>query len=68
MDNVVIDQNGALWVAGFPSPLAFVDHVLSGGSIPAPSTALRVTLNTGPSAFFGEKFKIDKVRRILSVL
>lgn len=62
MDNVAIDENGALWVAGFPSALAYVDHVQSCGSNPAPSTAFRMTLNTGRSAFFGEKFKIDKVR------
>lgn len=30
-------------------------------SIPAASSALRITLNTGRSAFFGEKYKIDKV-------
>jgi hypothetical protein len=29
----------------------------------APSSAIRITKNTGNEAFFGEKLKVEKVRR-----
>jgi hypothetical protein len=29
-------------------------------SVPAPSSALRMSINTGPGAFYGEKYKVDK--------
>lgn len=45
---------------GFPNAFTVV-HQFSDSSIFAPSSALRITINTGPQAFYGEKFKIDKI-------
>lgn len=68
MDNVDIDENGAVWAASFPKAVDYLYHVMSDGVLPSPSTALRFTLNTGRSAFFGERFKIDRVSDSSSAL
>lgn len=34
-------------------------------SLSSPSLALRISINTGPNAFYGEKYKVEKVRRYL---
>lgn len=46
---------------GFPDVFTFMFKHFSDPSVPAPSSALRMTLNTGSSSFFGEKYKLDKV-------
>ncbi|KNZ80456.1 Serum paraoxonase/arylesterase 2 [Termitomyces sp. J132] len=61
LDNASIDSDGALWIAGFPDALTFLFKHFPNPSIPAPSSALRMTLNTGSSSFFGEKYKLEKV-------
>jgi len=63
VDNLSIDTNGALWAAGlnaFPWLAAYHDPKKV-----APSSALRVTKNIGSQAFFGEKLKVEKVRRAI---
>ncbi|KAA1472954.1 serum paraoxonase/arylesterase [Dentipellis sp. KUC8613] len=62
IDNVAVDDNGAVWGSGFPKALQFVHacaHPERGDR--APSSAIRITLNQGEGAFFGEKYKVEKV-------
>ncbi|KAF5385826.1 hypothetical protein D9615_002466 [Tricholomella constricta] len=61
LDNAAIDSDGVLWVAGFPNAFTLLFKHFSNPSIPAPSSALRLTINTGPASFYGEKYKLDKV-------
>ncbi|KAL0956031.1 hypothetical protein HGRIS_002204 [Hohenbuehelia grisea] len=61
LDNLAVDENGALWAAGIPDALTTVFTHFQNPSIPAPSAGLRITLNFGPGSFYGEKYKVDKV-------
>jgi arylesterase/paraoxonase len=63
VDNLSIDTNGALWAAGFSASLSWLSAYHDPEKV-APSSALRITKNTGNQAFFGEKLKIEKVRHI----
>ncbi|KAI0000399.1 hypothetical protein BJV77DRAFT_385940 [Russula vinacea] len=60
VDNLSIDTNGALWAAGFPDGMAFISAYHNSEKV-APSSALRITKNSGNKAFFGEKLKVEKV-------
>jgi arylesterase/paraoxonase len=60
VDNLSVDENGALWAAGIPSAFRWLS-ALSDPAKVAPSSALRITKNIGENAFFGEKFKVEKV-------
>ena len=62
MDNLSIDTNEALWAARIPDGSAFISahHDLEKR---APSSAIRITRNVGNEAFFGEKLKVEKVRK-----
>jgi arylesterase/paraoxonase len=62
LDNLAIDTNEALWAAGVPDILAFASAYFNLEKV-APSSAIRITKNVGNEAFFGEKFKVEKVRR-----
>ena len=66
VDNLSIDTNEALWASGFPDGLAFISAYRNPEKV-APSSALRVTRNIGDKAFFGEKLKVEKVRRPFGV-
>ncbi|KAG6820987.1 hypothetical protein H0H93_008616 [Arthromyces matolae] len=61
LDNVSIDADGSLWIAGFPDALTFLFKHFSNPLIPAASSALQMTINVSPSSFFGEKFSLRKV-------
>lgn len=54
--------------SGLPDALTLVNKHFSDPSIFAPSSALRISINTGPAAFYGEKFKVEKVRAISAVV
>ena len=62
LDNLSIDADEALWAAGIPDKLGFISAYYDLERV-APSSAIRVTKNVGNEAFFGEKLKVDKVRR-----
>jgi arylesterase / paraoxonase len=62
LDNLSIDTNEALWAAGFPDRLAFISAYYDLEKVAA-SSALRITKNVGNEAFFGEKLKVEKVRK-----
>ncbi|KAG5637986.1 hypothetical protein H0H81_002347 [Sphagnurus paluster] len=61
LDNAAIDSEGALWVAGLPDALTWMRKHSVDPSIPAPSSAIRLSINTGPDSFYGAKYKIDKI-------
>jgi len=60
VDNLSVDEGGALWAAGIHSALTWL-AALSDPTKVAPSSALRITKNVGENAFFGEKLKVEKV-------
>ncbi|THU95632.1 calcium-dependent phosphotriesterase [Dendrothele bispora CBS 962.96] len=59
LDNLSVDANGALWVAGFPK-LSAMFELMKNITIPSPTRAVKITVNTGPGAFYGEKYKVEK--------
>ncbi|KAF8558064.1 calcium-dependent phosphotriesterase [Imleria badia] len=61
LDNLAIDANGALWAAGLSDTLGMVTRQINDPSALVASSALRITINRGPSSFYGEKYNIDKV-------
>jgi hypothetical protein len=46
--------------SGIPDLFKFLTHIRN-PSVSAPSTALRVSLNMGKGAFYGHKYKVEKV-------
>jgi len=61
LDNVSIDEDGMVWVAALSNLIkTFKDH-FPNPQLPSPSSALRVSLNTGQAVFYGHKFKVEKV-------
>jgi hypothetical protein len=52
---------------GFTNAITLFFKHFANPSIPSPSSVLRITINTGPQAFYGEKYKIDKVSGKVSV-
>lgn len=59
-DNLAVDADGGLWATGMPKSANRVREHFARPELPSPSTALWITLNTGRSAFFGEKYKVTK--------
>ncbi|KAF8813942.1 serum paraoxonase/arylesterase [Phlegmacium glaucopus] len=60
LDNLAIDADGQLWAAGIPHALAAVAQIFNPSRL-SPSIAARISINTGPNAFYGEKYKLEKV-------
>jgi len=60
LDNLAVDADGQLWAAGIPKALAAFAHMLN-PSLLSPSVATRISINTGPNAFYGEKYKVEKI-------
>lgn len=44
LDNISVDEDGLLWIAGIVDTLAMVKHFTNPGHPQAPSSALRVTV------------------------
>lgn len=84
-DNLAIDSNGALWIAGqfvlcqpvrwksdtlvckgLSDLLGLIFRQFEDPSELVASAALRVTVNNGPSSFYGEKYNVDKVGGLFS--
>ena len=47
-------------MVGLPQALTAVAHMRN-PSLLSPSIAARISINTGPNAFYGEKYKVEKV-------
>jgi len=60
IDNLSVDDDGVLWGAGFPKLLSLISHMRD-PSLLSPSSAFKFSSNTGPAAFYGTKFKVEKV-------
>ncbi|KAF8160653.1 hypothetical protein B0H34DRAFT_795541 [Crassisporium funariophilum] len=60
LDNLAVDADGQLWAAGIPQAKAAFAH-MADPSRQSPSIAARISVNTGVNAFYGEKFKVEKV-------
>ncbi|KAF5393495.1 hypothetical protein D9757_000655 [Collybiopsis confluens] len=61
LDNLSLDSNGHLWVAAFPKAFDIIEQITKNTSHPSPVAAFRVSVNTGPNSFYGEKYKVEKV-------
>jgi len=46
---------------GLPNLLDLMKNFFDNPTIPIPSVALRFSINMGPDAFYGEKYKVSKV-------
>ncbi|KAF8891635.1 hypothetical protein BD779DRAFT_1512224 [Infundibulicybe gibba] len=60
-DNVMVDADGVVWAAGLSKAMTLLFKHFNNPSIPSPSSALRISINTGPASFYGEKYRVDKV-------
>ncbi|KAJ4483329.1 hypothetical protein J3R30DRAFT_1765689 [Lentinula aciculospora] len=60
IDNLSIDKEGTLFAAGMPKPLDFLEHHKN-SSYPSPVCAWTFSKNTDQGAFYGEKYKVQKV-------
>jgi hypothetical protein len=49
---------------GIPLALPSLKHMKDPSS-PSPSTAFRLSINTGPNSFYGEKYRLQKVATLL---
>jgi hypothetical protein len=58
VDNIVADSNGVVWGAGYPEIARSLAHFLD-YRVPSAVSALRISINTGRSSFFGEKYTIE---------
>lgn len=61
LDNLSIDSEGHVWAAGLPNLLDLMKNFFDNPTIPIPSLALRFSINMGPDAFYGEKYKVSKI-------
>lgn len=65
IDNLSVDEAGHIWGGSLP----YIPALSAAYSVPIdskntsviPSAALRVTLNTGPGSYYGEKYKTEQV-------
>ncbi|KAF9449175.1 serum paraoxonase/arylesterase [Macrolepiota fuliginosa MF-IS2] len=61
MDNLSIDSEGHVWAAAFPKIIKLMTETFVDPNVLVPSSALRFSINTGPGAFYGEKYKVEKL-------
>ncbi|PPQ95320.1 hypothetical protein CVT26_008165 [Gymnopilus dilepis] len=60
LDNLAVDADGQLWASATPKVLMVVEH-MKHPELSSPSAAYRISINTGVNAFYGEKYKVEKV-------
>lgn len=65
IDNLSVDEAGHIWGGSLPYlpslPSAYNVPIDSQNTSTIPSAALRITLNTGPGSYYGEKYKVEQV-------
>ncbi|KAF9482221.1 calcium-dependent phosphotriesterase [Pholiota conissans] len=62
LDNLFVDSEGHVWVAAFPDMHALLyKHFSNPAEAVSPTTVFRFSLNTGPDAVLGKKFKVEKM-------
>lgn len=58
----MVDSKGAIWAAGLPNVFTTRAHIIDPTrTTSAPSSVFKITLNTGESSFYGEKYSVQKV-------
>ncbi|PPQ93825.1 hypothetical protein CVT25_013534 [Psilocybe cyanescens] len=60
IDNLAVDADGQLWAAAVPRGLLAKKH-MANPSLVSPSSVYRISINTGVNAFYGEKYRVEKV-------
>jgi hypothetical protein len=60
---MALSSDGSIVAAAFPWALQFAEKASKNPNIPSPASAFRISANTGHSAYFDEKYKVEKVRR-----
>ncbi|KAJ3915067.1 hypothetical protein F5877DRAFT_92430 [Lentinula edodes] len=61
LDNLSLDNNGHLWVAAFPKAQDMVEHLTKNPLHLSPVAAFKISVNTGPGSFYGEKYAVEKI-------
>ncbi|KAF8971107.1 serum paraoxonase/arylesterase [Flammula alnicola] len=61
MDNLAVDSEGYVWSAAFPYMLTLLFKHFEHPHLPSPSTVFRFSINTGPDATLGVKYKVEKM-------
>jgi len=61
LDNLSVDEDGAIYVAEHPKIFTTAFKHLPDPKVHAPSAVRRITINTDESSFYGEKYKVEKI-------
>ncbi|KAJ3926003.1 MAG: hypothetical protein NXY57DRAFT_780109 [Lentinula lateritia] len=61
LDNLSLDNNGHLWAAAFPKAQDMVEHLTKNPLHLSPVAAFKISVNTGPGSFYGEKYAVEKI-------
>ncbi|KAF8585903.1 serum paraoxonase/arylesterase [Ramaria rubella] len=67
MDNISVGEDGVLYIAAFPKILQYISETAGDPTKTSPSAVLRLSRNTGSGQFYGEKFKVEKVCRLVII-
>ncbi|KAG8743252.1 hypothetical protein FRC10_012296 [Ceratobasidium sp. 414] len=63
MDNLAL-SDGSIIVAAFPKLFHYFSNSLKNPDIPSAASVLKISINTGNSGYFGEKYKVEKHLKI----
>ncbi|KAJ3887484.1 hypothetical protein GG344DRAFT_90470 [Lentinula edodes] len=61
LDNLSLDHHGHLWAAAFPKAQDMVEHLTKNPLHLSPVAAFKISVNTGPGSFYGEKYAVEKI-------
>jgi hypothetical protein len=61
LDNAFTGEDGAIYIPGYVKVIVFGTQHRFNPSIQSPSSVFRITLNEGESAYYGEKYKVEKI-------
>ncbi|KAG9126325.1 hypothetical protein FRC07_003892 [Ceratobasidium sp. 392] len=60
LDNLAL-SDGFIIAAAAPKLFQFIFNSAHNPAIPSPASAYRISINTGHSSYFGEKYKVEKI-------
>ncbi|KAG8694762.1 hypothetical protein FRC09_009614, partial [Ceratobasidium sp. 395] len=60
LDNIAL-SDGFVIAAAAPKVFHFIFNSAHNPAIPSPASAYRISINTGHSSYFGEKYKVEKI-------
>ncbi|KAG8778187.1 hypothetical protein FRC12_025117 [Ceratobasidium sp. 428] len=61
MDNLALSADGSVIAAAFPKLFHYFSGSLKNPDIPSAASVFRISINTGNSGYFGEKYKVEKI-------